>query len=190
MVLSTATKRYIAGRFYTDTISPFSPVLLFKAPLQSLNLGSSVFYLHLMVEVPASINFFLNPSGQLLSPAPQAQSVIRQYATLLFVSCVIALIFAFRNIDRTSRNVAGALALYHIAPLFRAFFHILGRDEVDARGFGGSRLHFVLHLVCLVFLLLLFIMRDDFHEPNDDCSIKKRKNDKLWGNLGANEKFV
>ncbi|RKF57412.1 hypothetical protein OnM2_074044 [Erysiphe neolycopersici] len=179
MVLSSATERYGAERFYADNISPISPVGLFKASLQSLNLGSSVFYLHLMVEVPASINFFLNPSGQFESPAPWTHSVIRQYAILLFVSCVIALIFAFRNIDRTSRNVAGALALYHIAPLFRAFSHIMRREEAEARGFGGSYLHFVLHLVCMVFLLLLFMMSNTFHEPNNDYCVEKKNHEKI-----------
>ncbi|KAH8684229.1 hypothetical protein BGZ60DRAFT_511295 [Tricladium varicosporioides] len=78
------------------------------------------FWLHIIIELPASLNFFLRPSEQLPTPAPQAHAIIKQYAVLLLASNLIALTFALRPIDDTSKKVAGALAVYHIAPVLRA----------------------------------------------------------------------
>ncbi|TVY87843.1 hypothetical protein LAWI1_G006763 [Lachnellula willkommii] len=89
-------------------------------------LSTLPFWLHLLIELPASLNFFLNPAEQLSAAAPQAHALVRQYALLLFASSLVALIFATRQVDRTSRNVAGALAVYHLAPLVRAVTRVLG----------------------------------------------------------------
>ncbi|QSZ36328.1 hypothetical protein DSL72_007454 [Monilinia vaccinii-corymbosi] len=98
------------------------------------------FILHTIVEIPASLNFFFNPSSQLSTPAPQAHAVIQQYALLLFVSSLISILFAWRPVDRTSRNVAGALSLYHIAPTLRAAGRILRGDGFGkgAKALGGQ----------------------------------------------------
>ena len=111
------------------------------------------FWLHFLIELPASMNFFLNPSEQLSSPAPQAHPIIKQYAVLLFVSTLIALIFALRPIDGTSRNVAGALSVYHLAPLVRAGSRIAEGSGEYGKGLGGPMLHLAVHLLCFVGLL-------------------------------------
>ncbi|TGO43927.1 hypothetical protein BCON_0717g00030 [Botryotinia convoluta] len=102
------------------------------------------FFLHTLIEIPASLNFFLNPSSQLSIPAPQAHTIIQQYATLLFVSCLISIIFASRPVDRTSRNVAGALSLYHVAPAIRAGGRIVTGEGFGkgVKGLGGPGVHF------------------------------------------------
>lgn len=115
------------------------------------------FWLHLLIELPASMNFFLNPSEQLSSPAPQAHPIIKQYAVLLFVSILIALIFALRSIDRTSRNVAGALSVYHLAPLMRAGSRIVEGSGEYGKGLGGPILHLAVHMLCFVGLLWVFL---------------------------------
>lgn len=117
-------------------------------------LGRLPFYIHMLIETPASLNFFFNPSEQLLSPAPQAHAIIKQYAILLLVSNLIALIFATRQLDRTSRNVAGALAVYHLAPLVRA----VGRvgDGRYGKGLGGPVLHVMVHGVAFLGLFGLY----------------------------------
>ncbi|ESZ95640.1 hypothetical protein SBOR_3988 [Sclerotinia borealis F-4128] len=117
------------------------------------------FLLHTLIEIPASLNFLLNPSSQLSSPAPQAHTLIQQYAILLFVSCLIALIFAWRPVDRTARLVAGALSLYHWAPAFRAACRILEGDGVGkgVKGLGGPGVHLLVHLLCGAGLLGLFL---------------------------------
>ncbi|KAL9021230.1 MAG: hypothetical protein Q9185_001631 [Variospora sp. 1 TL-2023] len=78
------------------------------------------FFLHLIVELPASIAFFLNPSMTLSQSQPHAHVVIRQYALLLMSSNIIAYNFIFRSPDETSASVAAALAVYHaVTPLAR-----------------------------------------------------------------------
>lgn len=190
-MLNSVRNRNVAGRpschLFSSTHIPLFILFGFlRSSLQSTSLGPAVFSLHLLIEIPASINFFIHPSGQLDSPAPQAHTVIRQYAILLFVSNVIAAIFAFRNIDRTSKNVAGALALYHIGPVFRAGTFMMSRDKHKTRAFGGAYLHFGVHLVCLAFLLLLFTMSNDCHE------IKAEKNEdgELMSHLNGKDNHV
>jgi hypothetical protein len=125
--------------------------------LQSTN--TIPFWAHIAAELPASINFFLRPSEQLSSPAPQAHAIIRQYAILLLVSNIIALIFALRPVDATSQHVGGALSLYHAAPFVRAARRILSGDEGYRGGLGGPAVHLVMHSVCLMTLGDLFLSR-------------------------------
>ncbi|KAG4032729.1 hypothetical protein MFRU_006g01930 [Monilinia fructicola] len=119
------------------------------------------FLLHTVIEIPASLNFFINPSAQLSTPAPQAHTIIQQYALLLFVSALISIVFSRRPVDRTSRNVAGALALYHVAPTIRATGRILRGDgfRKGAKGLGGPWVHLVVHFFCCAALLRLFLSR-------------------------------
>jgi hypothetical protein len=109
------------------------------------------FLFHTIVEFPACLNFFLLPDDQLPQPAPQAHAIIRQYAVLLLSSVMISTIFTFRVLDTTSGKVAGALALYHIAPLFRAGSRIITRTrfEMGQSVLKEPFLHFVIHSLCL-----------------------------------------
>jgi len=122
------------------------------------------FWIHLLIELPASVNFFLNPSEQLSSPAPQAHAIIKQYALLLFVSTLIALIFAFRPVDRTSRSVAAALSIYHLAPLVRAGSRIVEGSGDYGKGLGGPIVHLIVHLVCFGALLGTFMSNSRANE--------------------------
>lgn len=131
-------------------------------PVFSLTAAHIPFLTHFLLELPASINFYLAPSEQLVSPAPQAHALIRQYAVLLASSNLVALIFLLRAIDGTSKSVAGALGVYHIAPLLRA----IGRlREGDGRGkkygsrFGGPAMHAIVHGFAFLGLELLFLSR-------------------------------
>ncbi|KAH6679038.1 hypothetical protein B0J14DRAFT_579884 [Halenospora varia] len=116
------------------------------------------FWLHIVIELPASLNFFFRPSEQLPTPAPQAHAVIKQYAVLLLSSNLIALIFALRPIDDMSKKVAGALAVYHLAPVFRAARRISGEKTQYGNGLGGPWLHFAVHGTCLAGLSRVFFM--------------------------------
>jgi hypothetical protein len=122
-------------------------------------LSTLPFWFHLLIELPASINFFLNPSEQLSSPAPQAHALVRQYAALLFASSLVALIFAVRPVDRTSRNVAGALAVYHLAPLGRAVSRVLGGEVGYGKGLGGPWIHLVAHVFAFVELSRMYVSK-------------------------------
>lgn len=119
--------------------------------------SSFPFLLHALIEAPAGFNFLIRPSEQLSSPAPQAHGIIRQYGVLLLVSVAIALIFAFRPVDKTSRNMAGALSLYHPAPLTRAVMRIRGGESTYGKGLGGPWVHAVVHFGCCVALGQLFL---------------------------------
>ncbi|TVY84535.1 hypothetical protein LSUE1_G000611 [Lachnellula suecica] len=113
-------------------------------------LPTFAFWLHLLIELPASLNFFLNPAEQLSSAALQTHAIIRQYAVLLFTSSLVALIFAVRPVDRTSRNVAGALAVYHLAPTVRALSRVFGGGIGYGKGLGGPWIHLAVHGVCFL----------------------------------------
>ncbi|RFU24713.1 hypothetical protein B7463_g11623, partial [Scytalidium lignicola] len=102
-----------------------------------------------------------------LPPTSQAaiHFLIRQYAILLLSSVLIALIFALRPVvDGTSRNVAGALAIYHLAPLSRAVWRVAGsgREVVfgdvngNGGGLGGPWVHGFVHAVAFLTLALLW----------------------------------
>lgn len=146
------------------------------------------FWLHALIETPASINFLLRPSEQLSASAPQADAVIRQYGMLLFVSVLIAVIFVTRaNIDDTScktliihigilqrieagrcrtakaaltfcpGNVSGALSIYHLGPIARAYSRVISDGFEYGKGLGGPGVHLVVHSACFLSLFLLCI---------------------------------
>ncbi|KAJ5051747.1 uncharacterized protein L3040_001519 [Drepanopeziza brunnea f. sp. 'multigermtubi'] len=136
------------------------------------------FLIHIALETPAALSFFLRPDNQLSSPAPQAHALIRQYAALLLSSNLVAAVFTCREVDGTSRWVAAALAVYHLAPLLRALARISGSGclrgqrgtartvrETGARrgenagnetGLGGPWVHALAHAGALGALLWEF----------------------------------
>ena len=115
------------------------------------SVAASSFVLHAVVELPACLNFLLFPDDQLPLSAPQAHAVIRQYAILLFSSILISVLFALRDQDSTSGMVAGALAVYHIAPCIRAWSRIRAEErKAPRRSFiKDPVLHMFLHSLCL-----------------------------------------
>ncbi len=113
-----------------------------------LSLARNPFLIHAILEIPASLNFFLRPSGQLRIYSPHAHAVIRQYAVLLLSSVLVAAIFASRDQDELSGQVAGALAVYHLAPMVRAVGRLRGKQ-----GKWQPLLFLALHGVCFAGLL-------------------------------------
>jgi len=111
--------------------------------------------LHLMVELPASINFLLRPSATLSVPQPQAHAVIRQYALLLMSTNLIVLALLMREMDQLSGKIAGALVLYHIGPIARALSRV--KNQASGSVLGGPKLHAFVHVLCVVTLVTSFI---------------------------------
>ncbi|KAI4117013.1 MAG: hypothetical protein LQ345_002670 [Seirophora villosa] len=113
------------------------------------------FLLHIIVEFPASIAFFLHPSMTLPQRQAQAHAVIRQYALLLMASNLIAYAFVFRPADGRSASVAAALAIYHLGPLIRAGSRVRGRGAMEREGrfLSNTWVHLIAHFVCLVSLV-------------------------------------
>jgi hypothetical protein len=79
--------------------------------------------------------------------------MIRQYGVLLFVSVLISTIFALRKADITSRQVAAALTLYHLAPIVRATSRLWG-GEIGwlPDDMGGPWVHLVVHIILVLAL--------------------------------------
>ena len=95
--------------------SPFHMLLFYI-----LSVYRNPFIVHIVIETPAALQFFIFPNAQIGTPNPQAQALIRQYALLLASSVLVALAFTGRESDQLSGQVAGALALYHVGPVVRA----------------------------------------------------------------------
>merc|ERR1712000_769975 len=133
------------------------------------NLG---FLIHIIIEIPASINFFCFPSRQLGIHTPQAHAVIRQYAVLLLVSVLLATVFVARPLDNTAGKVAGALALYHIAPFVRSAVRL--HRQTQARApiiYSEAFLYVFVHSICFAALL---------HHCWTALYQKDRRNDRSW----------
>ena len=114
------------------------------------------FLFHIVIELPASIAFFLHPSATLATAQPHADAIIRQYALLLTSSNLIAWAFLFQSSSSSSRHVAAALALYHVGPIVRAWGRIRAQEDTTTRmveGWRGPRLHLAAHGICLVALM-------------------------------------
>jgi hypothetical protein len=141
--------------------------------MSSFSLHKLPFWLHSLIELLPSIVFLVNPSSQFYAskipsdlpsdcplchsstatPTPGAEAMIRQFGVLLFVSVLISTIFAIRNVDKTTRQVAAALTLYHFAPLVRAVSRLQGGETGWLpHDMGGPWVHLIVHIV-LVFAL-------------------------------------
>ena len=135
---------------------------VYDYPYQSIyhemvNSTKPAFLLHILIEVPASLNFFFNPSATLSTPQPHAHAVIRQYAVLLMVTNILALIFCLRPPDLLSCRVAGALSLYHVGPLVRAVIRQSRGEQVRGGSrLGGPMVHAIVHFVCFWGLAIEF----------------------------------
>lgn len=114
------------------------------------------FVLHIMVETPAALRFLFTPDAQILHPQPDARSIVRQYAVLLFSTVLIALICLLNHRQRISRLVAGALSIYHIAPILRAGTKLSNSRLLSSVGKEAWRepaLYVVVHFACFLSLL-------------------------------------
>jgi len=134
--------------------------------MELFTLPAAHFWLHVLIELPASINFFLHPSATISTAqaaplSPQVEAVIQQYAVLLFVSVLVAFIFAIRKVDNTSRRVAGALSIYHLMPLTRASNRLIAGDWGGSGELGGPWVAGSVHAVCFAALSFLY-----FSSPN------------------------
>lgn len=113
------------------------------------------FLFHIIVEVPASIGFFFQPSATLAAAQPHAHGVIRQYGLLLTTTNLVAWSFLFEDPSPLSGRIAAALGLYHVGPIVRSW----KRTKTDEATMSmrerwrGPWLHMGVHLVCLVALM-------------------------------------
>lgn len=112
---------------------------------------SNPFFIHALIETFAVVSFLTNPSGQIGVYTPHAHAVIRQYGVLLLSSVLVSLIFANRDPDGLSGQVAGALAVYHVAPILRAMSRLFGEEAV-----WQPLLFLAGHGLCLAGLIRVF----------------------------------
>ena len=141
------------GRCIIATKYEFIAVRLINKSL--MHLHSFALLLHAAVELPAALNFFCFPDDQLADAAPQAHAVIRQYAVLLLCSALIACTIASQEPGTTTSYVAGILAVYHVAPLLRAWSRLRDPEVPERRPWlKDPRIHFFVHFLCLSSLCL------------------------------------
>lgn len=113
------------------------------------------FLFHIIVELPASIGFFLYPSATLTAVQPHAHSVIRQYALLLAATNLVAWTYLFEDSSPSSGRIAAALGVYHVGPIIRSWNRTKA-DEGPTRmreGWRGPWLHLGVHVVCATALM-------------------------------------
>lgn len=107
------------------------------------------FMLHIIIEVPAAINFMVQPSKQLGIYTPHAHAIIRQYAVLLVSSILISVIFVSRPLDSLTRNVAGSLAIYHVGPFLRSWSRLQSQAKQSLPVLlSEAALYLICHLLC------------------------------------------
>ena len=116
------------------------------------SLATLALTLHLIIEVPASINFLLKPTATLPPSQTHGHGLIRQYGLLLLSINIIIGVLLSRSVDLLTQQVAGALALYHVGPVIRAVSRIQHQDLGGA--LGGPWLHAFLHVICAVSLAI------------------------------------
>ena len=141
--------------------------------MSTFSLHKLPFWFHSLIELIPSIVFVLNPQSQLYgsnitsdsesigseccnrteTPKPGAEAIVRQYGVLLFVSVLISTVFTTRQVDRTSRQVAAALTLYHLAPIARATLRLWsGETAWLPKDMGGPWVHLAVHAICFLAL--------------------------------------
>lgn len=117
------------------------------------------FLLHVVIEVPALLNFFFFPSRQLGQETPHAHAIIRQYAVLLLSSILVAMVYIAQPLDDISGRVAGALAVYHIAPATRSVARLKKQAKMQQPLFlSEAFLYLVVHALCCAALLHHFFV--------------------------------
>ncbi|KAK1675738.1 hypothetical protein BDP55DRAFT_148676 [Colletotrichum godetiae] len=131
------------------------------------------FLFHIAIETAAACSFILKPDSQLTNPPVAVQLVLQQFGGLLLTTNLICLIFVSRPFDETSRQVAAALAFWHVWPCWRAYVR-LKRPEVDDLGkqkgkqkgevkatrrtLGGPAVHLAVHVgMFLMFAKTVFM---------------------------------
>lgn len=125
---------------------------MFPPALQASQ-ASIPFLLHLIIELPAAIQFTVSPSATLRIRQPHAHALIRQYALLLMASNLIAAAFVLHDrrhseCSALERAVAAALAIYHLGPLLRAMARYQN-GEGENRGLVMQPwLHLIVHFIC------------------------------------------
>ncbi|OAL36181.1 hypothetical protein AYO20_04595 [Fonsecaea nubica] len=112
------------------------------------------FLVHVVIEIPACLSFYLFPSRQLGVHTPHAHAVIRQYAALILASVLVAMVFVNKPLDDTSGKVAGALAIYHVAPSIRSVNRLVTQAQLQKPIIiSEAFLYLVVHVICFVALL-------------------------------------
>ncbi|KAF7542215.1 hypothetical protein G7Z17_g11785 [Cylindrodendrum hubeiense] len=134
-----------------------------------LSLSTTPFLLHILIETPAAITFILRPSSHVSPLPPSAGLIIQSLGGLLLASNLIALIFVRRPLDGIARQVALALAFWHLWPCYRAVVRLnhradgeIGRGEAAGTGktLGGPAVHLAIHSILLVMFLCTWLHGD------------------------------
>ncbi len=113
--------------------------------------------LHLLTELPASLSFLLTPTSQLPGATPDATLILHNLGGLLLATNLMCMVLLLTQHDEKNDRLAAMLCLclgtYHVWPLRRAGVRMRRMIGEKVVVLGGPRVHFVVHLVCLVVML-------------------------------------
>ncbi|RKU49240.1 hypothetical protein DL546_009601 [Coniochaeta pulveracea] len=116
---------------------------LLKAPL----------LFHALLETIAALSFLFNPQVQHPSAATdlEIKLVLRSYGGLLLSTAILCAGFYLREgFDDSARIVSGAMAVYHVFPIARAWTKLRMRNVRCATFCGGPVVHLLVHLGALL----------------------------------------
>lgn len=110
------------------------------------------FYLHALLAIPPTLNFFVLSFKPHLLPPAQIPHILRNYSALLLSTALITFTFILK--PESDGWMAWALAVYHLAPITRAALRIESGEEIWTREMGGPGVHLGLHLIVFWGLLI------------------------------------
>jgi hypothetical protein len=111
---------------------------LLKAPL----------LFHALLETTAALSFLFYPQVQHPTAATDLETklILRSYGGLLLSTAVLCAGFYFREgFDDPARIVSGAMAVYHVFPIARAWMKLRMTNVRGATFCGGPAVHFLVH---------------------------------------------
>lgn len=117
------------------------------------------FYLHGLLALPPFFNFLALSFNPTKLPVSQTGYILRNYAFLLLSTSLVSFVHMSNQgpggVDEKTKDgrMALALAVYHIAPIWRATGRILSGEAVWTKEMGGPGVHLGTHLAVVGVLL-------------------------------------
>lgn len=118
------------------------------------------FYLHGLLALPPFLNFLVLSFNPDRLARTQTGHILRNYAFLLLSTSLVTFVHVSNQgpgarVDERTKDgrMALALAVYHVAPIWRAIARILAGEPVWTKEMGGPGVHLGTHVVVAGVLL-------------------------------------
>jgi hypothetical protein len=103
---------------------------------------------HALLETTAALSFLFNPKAQHANAATDLETrlILRSYGGLLLSTSILCAGFCFREgFDDPARIVSGAMAVYHLFPIARAWTKLRVAKVRSGKFCGGPAVHLLVH---------------------------------------------